>query len=109
VTFWALRDGDVLLAIRLTPGSSLDRLDGPKTLSDGKTVLAARVRAIPEDGAANEALCRLIAKAAGVPKSRVDLVSGQASRLKTVKVAGDATAIVAALSALTRKAALDER
>jgi uncharacterized protein len=95
--FWARRGDDLLLTIRLTPNSGADRIDGPRILSDGKAVLAARVRAIPEDGAANEALCKLIAKTADLPKSRVSIVSGHTSRVKIIRIEGDDAAIRAAI------------
>jgi uncharacterized protein (TIGR00251 family) len=47
-----------------------------------------RVTAPPVDGRANEALCRLIAKAAGVAPSRVSIVRGHTGRDKQVRVEG---------------------
>ena len=61
-------------------------------------VLLARISAPPVDGRANDALCRLIAKAAGVAPSRVAVVRGERSRDKVVRVEGvDADALRAAL------------
>ncbi len=54
---------------------------------DGAT-FAAHVTAPPVDGAANTALCRLVAKATGVAPSRVTLVRGHKSRVKVVRVEG---------------------
>ena len=51
-----------------------------------------RVTAPPVDGKANDALCRLIAKRAGVAPSRVRVIRGQTSREKTVAVEGVETA-----------------
>lgn len=88
----ALRiDGpDLLVDVRLTPRAGRDGLDGLKTLSDGRAVVAARVRAVPEDGRANAALEALLAEAAGLPKSSARVVAGPTSRLKTVRIAGGA-------------------
>jgi uncharacterized protein YggU (UPF0235/DUF167 family) len=47
-----------------------------------------RVTAPPVDGKANEALCRLVAKRAGVAPSRVRIVRGQTARDKTLEVEG---------------------
>ena len=49
--------------------------------------IVIRVTAPPVDGRANEALCRLIAKAAGVAPSSVQIVRGHSSRDKVVRVA----------------------
>ena len=69
--------------IRLTPRGGRDRIDG----WDG-TLLRVRVAAPPADGRANESMIRLVAKALGVPPSRVTLVSGAQSRTKVVEVEG---------------------
>jgi len=73
----------VRLPIRLTPGAGLDRIDGVR---DGW--LRARVAARPVDGAANEALLRLLAAELGVAPSRLALRSGGSSRTKIVQVDG---------------------
>lgn len=51
-------------------------------------VLRARVAARPVDGAANEALLRLLAVALDVPRSRLTLRSGMASRTKVILAEG---------------------
>jgi uncharacterized protein YggU (UPF0235/DUF167 family) len=72
-----------LLSIRVTPRAARERLAaGP----DGGYV--AHVTAPPVEGAANDALCRLVAKAAGVAPSRVSVVRGQRGRQKVVRVDG---------------------
>ncbi len=47
-----------------------------------------RLTAPPVDGAANEALVKFLAGKLGVAKSRVEIVSGQTSRDKTIRVDG---------------------
>ena len=91
------RGDDLFLTVRLTPRAGRDAVDGPKALSDGRIVLAARVAAVPEDGRANAALLALIAKLAGRPKSTVELVSGATGRVKVVRLAGMDAAAEAAL------------
>ncbi len=65
-------------------------MEGIERLADGRSVLKARVRALPEAGAANAALIRLIAKALGLPASAVSLELGATSRVKTLFLKGDA-------------------
>jgi len=72
------------LTVRLTPRGGRDAIDGWTT--DG--VLRVRVAAAPSDGAANEALTRLLAGVLDVPPSRVRVVLGAASRTKTVAIDG---------------------
>jgi len=48
----------ILLPVRLTPKSSCDEIGGIEAFG-GEAVLKARVRALPEDGGANEVLAKL--------------------------------------------------
>jgi uncharacterized protein YggU (UPF0235/DUF167 family) len=84
------------IAVRLTPKGGRDSIDGLETLADGNVVLKARVRVAPSGGQANAALCRLIAKALGIPPGRIAVVGGATSRLKRLKVTGDTQALAAA-------------
>jgi uncharacterized protein len=80
--------GGIRFAVRLTPRGGRDVIAGWDRGADGKPCLKARVSAAPEDGKANEALIRLIAKKLRIGSSRVQIVSGATSRLKIVEVAG---------------------
>ncbi len=88
------------LRVRLTPKSSADRLDGPGADSAGAAFLKARVRALPEDGAANAALEGLLAKALGVARSAVHVEKGATSRVKIVAVTAGADALARARALL---------
>jgi hypothetical protein len=88
------------LHVRLTPKSSRDALEGVETLADGQTVLKARVRAVPEDGKANDALIALVAKSLKTPSSRVRITSGATSRHKILALEGDGAELSAKLEAL---------
>jgi uncharacterized protein (TIGR00251 family) len=94
---WSAIAGGIALSVRLTPKGGRDGFDGIETLSDGRSVLRARVRAAPTEGEANEALCRLIAKSFGVPPRDVALVAGATARVKRLTIAGDPAALMAAL------------
>lgn len=98
----AISDG-LQLSVRLTPRGGRDGIDGIETLSDNRPVLLARVRAVPEDGAANAALMALIAKACGVPKAKVALISGATSRIKTIGIKGEPDDLAEALRAAIGK------
>ncbi|WP_414832537.1 DUF167 family protein [Afifella sp. YEN Y35] len=90
--FKATSEG-LLLSVRLTPKAAKDALEGVEELADGRAVIKARVRAVPEKGAANKALENLVAKTLGVPKSSVSVASGGTSRVKVLLLAGDADAL----------------
>ena len=96
------RHGDgIELHLRLTPKSARDAIEGVETAADGRSHLKARVRAVPEDGKANKALVRLVAKEMGLPASAVEIVAGETARLKTLRLHGDAAALEERLSALS--------
>lgn len=94
---WQPTVGGIALTVRLTPKGGRDGIDGVEALSDGRPVLKARVRAAPSEGEANDALCRLIAKALGVPARDVALAAGATARIKRLTVAGGSDALIAAL------------
>ena len=71
------------LAVRLQPRARRDEVVRER---DG--VLVIRVAAPPVDGKANDALCRLVAKAVGVAPSRVRVVRGHTARDKVVRIEG---------------------
>lgn len=95
-----MNETDVGLRVRLSPKGSRDKIENLVTLADGRQVLTARVRAIPERGQANAALEKLIAKSIGVAPARVVVTSGKKDRIKTVRITGDCAELITALSAL---------
>ena len=96
-TPWRATLDGIVIACRLTPKGGRDAIDGTATLADGMRVLLVRVRAAPEDGKANEALCALIAGKLGVAASKVRLVAGAKSRVKQVAVTGEPEGLLARL------------
>lgn len=95
---WRQADACVIVRFRLTPKSSKDSVDGLETTAEGPA-FKARVRAVPEDGAANAALEKLVAGWLDVPKSTVSLVSGGKSRVKSLAIAGDVQTLQGRLAA----------
>lgn len=71
------------LSLRVSPGAARSFVVGRH--GDGWKV---RVAAAPEDGKANDAVVRLLADTLSVPVKDVQIVSGRASRDKTVALAG---------------------
>ncbi|HEY7961992.1 MAG TPA: DUF167 domain-containing protein [Solirubrobacteraceae bacterium] len=55
-------------------------------------VLRVDITAAPVEGKANAALCKLIAKRAGIARGRVKIIRGERSREKVVRVEGLASA-----------------
>jgi len=74
----------------VTPRSAKPGIGGWRAGADGREELEVRVSEAPTDGSANSAVIKLLAKALGVPRSDVDIVSGQTSRHKRIAVPLDA-------------------
>jgi len=78
-----------VLAVRVTPRSAKPGIGGWRTGPDGRDELEVRVAEAPADGAANDALVKQLAKALGVSRSELAILSGAASRHKRVAIPFD--------------------
>ena len=87
-------DGSVRLAIRVTPRAKRNELVGVVNAGGGRTALSLRLAAPPVEGAANVALIDFLADSLDVPKSSIRIVSGEASRLKIVRIDRVAEAVL---------------
>ena len=75
--------GGCLVSLRVRPGASRNAVVGMY----GDAVKIA-LQAPPVDGKANQLLCRLFAEWCGLPKSAVELRSGQTGRSKVLELSG---------------------
>ena len=75
--------GDVFLRLHVQPGAGRAGVVGRHG-----DALKVRVAAPPRDGRANDACIALIAETLGAKAADVELVSGQTSRTKRVRVRG---------------------
>ena len=74
-----------ILAVRVTPRSAKPGIGGWRESQGGREELEVRVA----DGAANDAVVRLLAKAFGVSRSELSIISGATSRRKRVGIPFD--------------------
>jgi len=80
---WYQWQGDrLLLSVRLQPRASCDEIVGPH----GSESLKIRITAPPVDGKANQHLIKYLAKAFGVAKGQVTLLSGTTGRDKRLAI-----------------------
>lgn len=75
-----------ILSVKLTPKASADRIGDTRKSSSGEEQLAIYVTAPPDQGKANEAMIRLLARHLDVAPSRLHIMRGQTSRNKLIKV-----------------------
>lgn len=93
-----VRPDGVRVSLRVTPRAGRDALAGLWTGGD-EIAVAVKVAAAPDDGQANDAVLRLLAKSWDVPRSALTLVSGATARRKIVMVAGEPARLLPRLQA----------
>lgn len=76
-------EGGVTIRLKAVPGAKRDELAG--VLGDR---LKVRVSAPPEGGKANKAICALLARALGVKRRDVEIISGPTNPEKVARVLG---------------------
>ncbi len=82
----------IIFTVRVVPRGSKSEIVGE---FDG--ALKVRIASPPVDGAANAELIKLLAKTFGVSKSQVEIIGGETSKTKQVKIVGGAKEILQAL------------
>ncbi|SNT27466.1 hypothetical protein SAMN05421770_106248 [Granulicella rosea] len=92
MSFCADAPGGCTLALRVHPGAKRNAVTGTHD-----NALKISLTTPPTDGRANEALLRFLADTLGLPKARISLLTGAASRSKTVRITGLNAAEVAAV------------
>jgi uncharacterized protein YggU (UPF0235/DUF167 family) len=79
----------VRVFVRLTPKASRNAVQGRAPEADGGVVLKVAVTAVPENGKANQALVKLLAKEWKLPKSALTITAGATDRRKTLLIEHD--------------------
>lgn len=79
--------GGVTLAVRAQPGARKTAITGVYGESDAAQLKIA-VHAPPLEGRANAALIEFLAKTFSLPKSAVELISGETARSKVFRLSG---------------------
>lgn len=81
------KEGSLIFAVRVLPKSSRNEIVGEM---DG--ALKIKLKSPPVDGAANAELIKILSKNFDVPKSAIEIVKGQTSKSKQIKIKGLKTA-----------------
>lgn len=77
------KDGYLFFFVQVKPGAKREGIAGE---IDGAIKL--EVTAPPHEGKANAAVVKLLASSLGIAKSKVEIVSGEKSKRKRIKVEG---------------------
>ena len=86
-----------MFTVQVVPRSSRSEVVG-----EHNGALRIKIAAPPVDGAANEELIRVLAKAFNVSRSAVTIVSGQTGKVKQISINGRTNDVVARLTDLWR-------
>jgi len=76
-------DGDVLLAVWVTPGAQRSQIVGT---ADGR--IKIKIHGQAHEGQANTELVRFLAERSGVARSQIEIIGGQSGRRKLVRLRG---------------------
>jgi len=77
------KDASISFTVRVVPRASKTEFAG-----ELEGAVKVRVASPPVDGAANGELIKLFAKTLGVGKSNVEIVAGQTSKTKRIRITG---------------------
>jgi len=77
------KDGGLTFNVQVVPRASRSEIVG-----EHNGALRVRIAAPPVDGAANEELIRILARAFAVKRMAIEITSGHAAKTKQVRVAG---------------------
>lgn len=72
--------------VKVSPNASRNEICGVAEDQNGTFFLRVKITATPEDGKANKALIKFLAKQWGVAPSKIEIVSGENSRRKVLVV-----------------------
>ncbi len=78
--------GEFLLQVKAIPNSSQTKIVGKFLDEKNQEYLKINIAAIAEDGKANAALIKFLAKEFGISKSQIEIIRGENSRIKLLKI-----------------------
>jgi len=79
-------DGGTIFTIEVSAGSRMERF--PTGYNPWRQAIGIQVKAQAVEGKANKAIISLIAGTLAVPKNAVQIISGQTSSIKRIRVDG---------------------
>ncbi len=81
-TWYEERDGGVVICVRVVPRASKDCIDGVL----GGEALKVRIQAPPVEGKANAYLVKFLSKQWKIPRSSLEILSGETGRNKRIRI-----------------------
>lgn len=85
----------MILNIKVTPNSAKTKIAGKFFDEKNQEWTKINLAAVPEDGKANEELIKFLSKLLKISKSKIEIIRGETSRMKVVKLEDCNTALEA--------------
>jgi len=105
--FFRVTEQGIFLNVRVMPNASCCALRGLFEDAEGVTYLKISVVSVPEKGKANKELLTFLAKRLELPKSRMELVSGDTDRYKRIFLHTTAEDVLKRIEILQKEAEND--
>ncbi len=90
------KDNDMILSIRVVPRAAKDGIQGIL----GDEALKVRIQAPPVEGKANVYLVKFLSKLWKIPRSRIEILSGETGRNKRLRITNPPDALRKELQSL---------
>lgn len=78
-----MKNTQSIIRVRVVPRSSVNQISGID-----EDVIKVKLTAPPVEGKANKALVQFLAKTLGVARGDVEILSGERSRVKSIRIYG---------------------
>lgn len=98
MSFFEEKNGCVVLNVRVVPRAAKDSIQG--VLGDA---LKVRIQSPPIEGRANAHLIGFLAKQWDVPRTSIEILSGEAGRNKRIRISAPSTALKALLLSIANE------
>lgn len=98
MSFFEEKNGCVVLRVRVVPRAAKDSIQG--LLGDA---LKVRIQAPPIDGRANAYLIRFLSKQWDIPRSNIEILSGDTGRNKRIRISNPSNSLRALLSSIANE------
>lgn len=86
MSFLQQNSDHILLYVKVTPNSSKTKISGKFIDEKNQEYLKVNLAAVPEDGKANDELIKFLCKFLKISKSKIEILRGETSRIKVVKI-----------------------
>jgi uncharacterized protein (TIGR00251 family) len=81
--------GESFLQVKVIPNSSQNKIAGKFLDEKNQEYLKVNITAVAEGGKANAALIKFLAKEFKISKSKIEIIRGETSRIKLLKIFGE--------------------